>query len=353
MSERGKYYWPTAAAAAKLNQQTREWLNREWRAAQRQRDPTPDDEIDKLVRFRVQSIRYALFTQVLGCVEDRRRSPTALTWKPRRFCQNVVVPWSDANQKVLGKSRDPYASNPLRRDRLTAEMPAARLYDRAAWRSLYEHLARLDDLAQEDLKNEFRRILGALVRWQHEQAPRTSRTTEIMRAIQEGLDSLEIDRAASSAAWTEAVKTKLCEIGRRFNYRVGESKLGDFGEWLYDVTWLEGEPEGLMIDAHLVAECEWDHRFGHITEDFDKLLLARASVRLMIFDGNHKPGSEKIAAQLAERIRAFKGSRAEDAWLLAAFEGLDDGRWWFRYFTVDATTNLIDLSKAENPEIYA
>ena len=72
----------------------------------------------------------------------------------------------------------------------------------------------------------------------------------------------------------------------------------------------------------------------------------------MIFDGNHKPGSEKIAAQLAERIRAFKGSRAEDTWLLAAFEGLDDGGWRFKYFTVDATTSLIDLSKAENPDIY-
>ena len=190
----------------------------------------------------------------------------------------------------------------------------------------------------------------------YEQAPRTSRTTEIMRAIQEGLFRLEVDRAASDAAWTRAIKTKLCEIGQDFKYRVGASNVPrakcDWGEWLYDVTWLEGEPEGLMVDAHLVAECEWGS-FEYIVEDFDKLLLARASVRLMIFDGNHKPGSEKIAAQLAERIRAFKGSRAEDAWLLAAFEGLDDGEWRFRYFTVDATTNLIDLSKAEDPDIYA
>ena len=358
---RGNWRWPTNSATAKLNQQTREWLDREWEAAQKQHDLSPDDEIDKLVKFRVRSMRYALFTQVLGCVENRKRSTTALkpsasgladTWTPRQFCKDVVVPWSDANQKVLGKSRDPYASNPLRRDRLTAEMPGVRDTDRSAWRSLYEHLAGLDHLAQEELKNEFRRILRSLVRWQREQMPRPSRTSEIMRTIQEALKRLEVDRAASNAVWTKAIKTKLCEIGRGFNYRVGASNVGDYGEWLYDVTWLEGEPEGLMIDAHLVAECEWGS-FEDIVEDFDKLLLARASVRLMIFDGGHKPGSEKIAAQLAERIRAFKGTCDEDAWLLAAFEGLDDGRWGFRYFSVEGATSLINLSKAENQDFYA
>ena len=362
---RGNWRWPTNSATAKLNQQTREWLDREWEAAQKQHDLSPDDEIDKLVKFRVRSIRYVLFTQVLGCVENRKRSTTALkpsasglaaTWTPRQFCKDVVVPWSDANQKVLGKSRDPYASNPLRRDRLTAEMPGVRDTDRSAWRSLYEYLAGLDHLAQKELKNEFRRILRSLVRWQREQMPRTSRTSEIMRTIQEGLNRLAVDRASSDAAWTRAVKTKLCEIGRDFNYRVGASKLGHFGEFLYDVTWLEyeyvGDPISPLIDVHLVAECEWKS-FEFIIEDFEKLLLARASVRLMIFNGNFKPGPEKIAAQLAERIRAFKGTRDEDAWLLAAFEGLDDGRWRFRYFPVEGATSLINLSKAENPDFHA
>ena len=250
------YYRPTDPATAKLNQQTREWLDREWEAAQRQHDLSPDDEIDKLVRFRVQSIRYALFTQVLGCVEDRRRSTTALR-AARQYCKDVVVPWSDANQKVLGKSRDPYASNPLRRNRLTAEMPGARGTDRHAWRNLYEYLDRLDYLDKKELENEFRRILRSLVRWQREHMPRTSRTSEIMRAIQEGLDCLAVDRAASDAAWTRAVTTKLCEIGRDFNYRVGASNVGHFGEFLYDVTWLEyehvGDPLSPLIDVHLLS----------------------------------------------------------------------------------------------------
>ena len=79
----------------------------------------------------------------------------------------------------------------------------------------------------------------------------------------------------------------------------------DYGEWLYDVTWLKYErqrdglewPATALIEAPLVAECEWGRgkNLEYIVEDFEKLLLARADVRLMIFDGNHKPGSKEIA----------------------------------------------------------
>ena len=60
----------------------------------------------------------------------------------------------------------------------------------------------------------------------------------------------------------------------------------DWPEWLYDVTWLKYEHEGerLLIEAPSVAECEWGNK-GDIDDDFEKLLLARAGIRLMIFNG--------------------------------------------------------------------
>ena len=49
------------------------------------------------------------------------------------------------------------------------------------------------------------------------------------------------------------------------------------------------------------------------------------------------PFQEELAEQLAGRIREFKGSRAEDAWLFAAWERNNDEEkgWSFRYFTID------------------
>ena len=170
-----------------------------------------------------------------------------------------------------------------------------------------------------------------------------------MRAVREGLDSLEVNRAASDTAWTRAVKTKLCEIGRgRFDYKVGASNVPrancDYGEWLYDVTWLEYEKSGRgeLVGAHLAAECEWGN-VGDIEEDFEKLLLARAGVRLMIFGGNYKPLSKGIAERLAEKVRKFNGSRAEDAWLLAAWERSEnsDKGWVFKYFTIELNAAVL------------
>ena len=126
---------------------------------------------------------------------------------------------------------------------------------------------------------------------------------EIMRALCEGLNSLEIDKPESRTEWNKAVKTELCKIGRRFGYSVYarsnevNKAYRDEGEWLYDVTWLEYEKGARgelvnLVDAPLVAECEGGNK-GDIEDDFEKLLLARPHVRLMIFKGISEPDSKR------------------------------------------------------------
>lgn len=83
---------------------------------------------------------------------------------------------------------------------------------------------------------------------------------EIMRAVRLGLDSLrgKGKRTARDKEWTSAIKTELCRIGRcKFRCQVGARKNEvdethlDYGEWLYDVTWLEYGGDGQLVDAHL------------------------------------------------------------------------------------------------------
>ena len=138
--------------------------------------------------------------------------------------------------------------------------------------------------------------------------------SKIIRAVEEGLKSLRVPIAAPTKKWTKAVTTELCRIGRdSFGCKVYAEGMPrnkkDGGEWLYDVTWLEYEERG----------------------DGEKLLLARAGVRVMIVDGGVEPDSQRIADWLAGKVKKFKGSRADDAWLLAVVEQSDDG-WSFRYF---------------------
>ncbi len=164
-----------------------------------------------------------------------------------------------------------------------------------------------------------------------------------MDAVREGLNSLAIESKKGDKPWTVGIKNLLCKIGRdKFGCKVCASGVDntDYPEWLYDVTWLEYEgDDGPLVDAHLVAECEWGNK-GAIRDDFEKLLLARAGVRLMIFNGFNKSRSKGVAEWLARKVRKFNGSCPEDTWLLAAWEGsIDD--WSFRYFTIEMNSAAI------------
>ena len=90
-----------------------------------------------------------------------------------------------------------------------------------------------------------------------------------------------------------------------------------------------------MVDAHLVAECEWGN-LGDIYDDFEKLLLARSGVRLMVYTGwTDYGGPVGIAKRLARKVGNFNGSCSEDSWLLAGWQSDGSERGWsFRYFTI-------------------
>ena len=160
-----------------------------------------------------------------------------------------------------------------------------------------------------------------------------------MGAVRTALDSLTLTGRDRGRNLTKAVKTKLCERGRELGCQVSAS-IKDFGkkEWLYDVIWTEYsqgyEPstQNQLIAVHLVAECEWGD-FTDIKKDFEKLLLARATLRLMIYDGNRDPGSLAIADQLAKYVAGFRDTVDPDAWLFAALErDADTGCCSFRFF---------------------
>ena len=158
---------------------------------------------------------------------------------------------------------------------------------------------------------------------------------KIMRAISEVFKSLTINPWWGNGMATKTVKTKLCEIGQdRFCYDVCLSGLqrANYPEWLYDITWLK-YTNGFLIDTPLVAECEWG-KFGEIKDDFQKLLLARASVRLMIFGGWDKCGTKTKLEWMANQIRMFEPRCDQDAWLLVACEGSTSDGWSFRSFTI-------------------
>ena len=130
-----------------------------------------DPEIDPLVNSSVQSIRYALLTQVLGKIEDPKRDILALQkeggrdgydgWDARSFCKDVIVPWTESTRNIIGASTDPYVSNPLRRERLDGDSSTR---DKDQWKDLVRFLGRLNDVGNEGPRDALRRILEGVYR---------------------------------------------------------------------------------------------------------------------------------------------------------------------------------------------
>lgn len=169
------------------------------------------------------------------------------------------------------------------------------------------------------------------------------RSDQFVRLIQHRLDTLNIKADAPTKEWTAAVKTRFCDTGRLFGYWVGAradevaANKRDGGEWLYDVVWLDYDEDDFLTSVPLVAECEWDPRREWIDDDFQKLLLARADSRIMVFTGSEPGYSREVANRLIGQIEWFRNADDDGdlRWLLSAWENSDKGRGWrFRHFTI-------------------
>jgi len=151
-------------------------------------------------------------------------------------------------------------------------------------------------------------------------------------------NKVEPAKLESTKWWTKQIMRALCGWGLEKGFWVGAAGMShpenrkrfpqkhreNIGnEWLYDLTclkytsnqeWLTGIP--------LVAECEWGN-MEQIYEDFEKLLLARADVRLMIFNGNYfRNGQNSIPSNGLDVFRRYIGkcdvTHTGDTYLFAA-----------------------------------
>lgn len=133
--------------------------------------------------------------------------------------------------------------------------------------------------------------------------------------------------------WTEKVLPTLCKLGRRLGYtaRSAPNEHRDGNEWLYDVTWCDCDTDDRLISVPMVAECEWGD-LGKIEYDFEKLLLARATVRVMVYTAwyarNSYDPAEVINKKLREHVRTFNGARGDTYLLIANVRDIGETKFF-------------------------
>ncbi len=126
--------------------------------------------------------------------------------------------------------------------------------------------------------------------------------------------------------WTIAIKELLADTGHSLgNYKVYATGCSNAegGEWLYDVVWLRYE-KGRAIDSYLVAESEWDSTEREINRDFQKLLIAKADLRVMVCNPMNKRTADETINDFVHQIRTYRKSSYGDRYLFAIWTKEED-----------------------------
>ena len=146
---------------------------------------------------------------------------------------------------------------------------------------------------------------------------------EVIRDIKDQLNKInECSKSTwSDAKWTREVLTKIGKLAKDHGSKDYTSKgKGKRGEWLYDLCWLQySETDGYLKSMPLALESEWGN-WDAVCSDFEKLLLARAGLRVMVYGYDEdKDGEENVCQKLKKYFETFEGSMKGDRYLLCCW----------------------------------
>jgi hypothetical protein len=139
-----------------------------------------------------------------------------------------------------------------------------------------------------------------------------------------GSELVDIAKGTKDSNWTNVIHKRLAEIGHNHGFLVFASKnrcpTANCPEWLYDHHWRVPGNGSTLVRIPLVMEIErgWGAAtiFDKITEDFLKLVQARADLRVMVFQCN---GVVSITDKLIAMAEDFDGTQQGDRWLFAGW----------------------------------
>jgi hypothetical protein len=160
---------------------------------------------------------------------------------------------------------------------------------------------------------------------------------EIEQQIKKAVDAVACEPGHGDwkdAVWTKKIKNAIAMLGQARGLRTyaSSAELANHGEWLYDLTWTD-EPSGFLRSVPLVLEMEWTP--NGVVDDFQKLVVARASHRVMLF--NYTPGHDQVLFldKILHSVTAFDETKEGDRYLFGGWINEEDRFDWHLVLVTD------------------
>ncbi|MFZ1073440.1 MAG: hypothetical protein WAO21_08385 [Verrucomicrobiia bacterium] len=145
---------------------------------------------------------------------------------------------------------------------------------------------------------------------------------EITAAITESIVSLpkRMGDQGADRKWTKQLKDDIGSLGQKHEWAVCASGFPDRFDpgWLYDLVWYCNDSGNYLSEVYLVLESEWGLAQSAIKYDFEKLLLAKATFKVMVFQAYDKNISG-IFNLLEHGIKVFQKRSVDETYILAGY----------------------------------
>ena len=140
------------------------------------------------------------------------------------------------------------------------------------------------------------------------------------------LEAVNDGTPKSDGQWTVAIKKALIDIADKHELLANCSSIGGQYkknhinyEWLYDIILYTNKEDDILDEVYLVGESEWHYDRGELENDFSKLLLARAKVRLMVYQANDENIYHGLRNRFIRMIEESSSCLSGDVYLFAVY----------------------------------
>ena len=144
-------------------------------------------------------------------------------------------------------------------------------------------------------------------------------------------------KACMNGGWTYECLHGLVTLGNECDCATCPEGATMKGEWLYDLIWYKEAEDAKdiwpkrMSDVVLVAESEWSNWIGDIRYDFQKLVQAKAHIKLLICDGVN----DDEYSLLVKDIELFEHRDPQERYLFAIYDGRDgEKKFCYRQYSI-------------------
>lgn len=139
--------------------------------------------------------------------------------------------------------------------------------------------------------------------------------------------------------FTNQIKIIIGDLGEELGYNIATNcdKEYDDKEWLFDLVWYKmtkNKNENIISSVDLVLESEISYKtFDHFKMDFDKLLIATKSTKIMIFSKVNKVLIERIEHYIQSSLNKSNDYTQGNKIHLILWDENDTGEFFLTSFT--------------------